>query len=529
MIAGPVQSSKEEKMAEIKFTYDFNRLPEFFAVGDFSDKYSEAVQKGLENILQAPPNAVTLGAIVGLLLSDEHFEFNANGFDKDIQRAWSEFIDTTRDVTDQVQSRKVYEKIAEIVKAGKIRTGDPDVHVFFQEFATVGRFAIKGVAQIPPNHQNFETQVRLGFDSYVAGKPPLESLALPPLTDPDGGDVEIDPENIKAVALIYAGWNLEEMRLFHVVDRITEIFLNGALPIGFDAGGKALDQYYWDREDRMNEAERRMQYSRVLGAPGGDVSKEVQPNTKFESLFMRFLSSLAELDRQQRLEDRFESGRRPLNLTGEYVRKAGRDLAANCSFYGWANSHFAARRLNDHINVALNVLKQPSIQKVYGVTNPYQVIERVASTEFGVSPNIVRYRTMADAGNTILNLVARYHKVWTRSNGLPLFEERNGSEGIIPGDIKLTDRDNLMNQTQFWLAVNGIKDEEVNKLSQPEVSAYAPSIPNFGSMLPGSSPAGNNGHGADTAMDKLKQMVAQGQVPTLDQLQQLIPGAKMGT
>src|SRR5262245_42114750 len=189
-------------MAEIKFTYDFNRLPQFFTEGDYSNRYSEAVQKGLENILQAPPNAVTKGAVIGLLLADEHFEFNANGFEKDIQRAWSEFIDSTKDFADRdVQTRKVYEKIAEIVKAGKIRTGDPDVNVFFQEFATVGRFAVKGVVQIPPDHQNFETQVRLGFDSYVSGKPALESLALPPLTDPDGGDVEIEPENIKAVAL----------------------------------------------------------------------------------------------------------------------------------------------------------------------------------------------------------------------------------------------------------------------------------------------------------------------------------------
>ena len=136
---------------------------------------------------------------------------------------------------------------------------------------------------------------------------------------------------------------------------------------------------------------------------------------------------------------------------------------------------------------------------------------------------------MADAGNTILNIVARYHKVWTRSNGISLFEERDGDEGLIAGDIKLADRDNLMNQTQFWLAVNGIKDDQVNKLSQPEVSAYAPSIPSFGGMLPASSPASNNGHGTETAMNKLRQMVAQGQVPTMDQLQQLSPGAKVGS
>src|SRR5262249_55922779 len=163
----------------------------------------------------------------------------------------------------------------------------------YQELATVGRYVMGTADQIPPEHPNFITQVRLGFDRYVAGKPLIESLELPPLTGEDGSDVEIEPENIRVVGLLYAGWNLEEMRLFQGVDRITEVFYNGALPIGSDAGGRALDTYYWDREDRLNEAERRMVFSRVLGAPGGMISKEVQPNTQFESLWLRFLSSLA--------------------------------------------------------------------------------------------------------------------------------------------------------------------------------------------------------------------------------------------
>jgi hypothetical protein len=268
-----------------------------------------------------------------------------------------------------------------------------------------------------------------------------------------------------------------------------------------------------------------MIYSRVLGAAGGMISKEVQPNTQFDSLWLRFLSSLAEFDRQQRVDEIIATRTvRPQNLTGEYVRKAGRDLAANVSLYGWGGTHFVARRLNGHIATALDILNQPSVQKAYGVTNPYQLIERVASAEFGVTPNIVRLRTMADAGNKILNIVANYHNVWTRSNGLPLFQERvPGSEVPAPGDILLKDRDELMNQTQFWLAVNGIKDDQVDKLSQPEQARYEPSIPTFAGMLPGGNGAAGNGKvGADT-VERLKQMVLQGQAPSLDQLKQLLP------
>src|SRR5262249_56152657 len=131
--------------------------------------------------------------------------------------------------------------------------------------------------------ESFNTQVKIGLERFVAGRPAIESLELPPLTGADGGDVEIEPENIRAVALVYAAWNLEEMRLFHVVDRITEIYNNGQLPSAFDSGGRALDTYFFDRIDRLNEAERRMGYNRRPRAPGGIVSREGQPNTRIHS------------------------------------------------------------------------------------------------------------------------------------------------------------------------------------------------------------------------------------------------------
>lgn len=528
---GDFLSSMEEKMA-ITFQFDTTRLPRSFSdpLSDppFALAYKTAVINELKNILSAgqdPPQAVE-GAIIGMLLLDGHFDHKAAGFVDDIRAEWLEFLHTFEDTNgNAISTRDVYDKILDLIPALRPPQG-PDIKIFYQEFATVGRHVIESVVEVPPGHQLFVTQVRLGFDQYVAGKPPLESLELPPLTDADGTDVEIEPENIRAVALVYAAWCLEEMHLFHAVDRITEVFLNGALAVGFDPGGKALDEYYWDREDRLTEAERRMQYSRILGTPGGDVSKEVQPNTAFDGLWLRFLSSLAEFDRQQRVDELIDNGNgrpRPQNLTSEYVRKAGRDLAANVSLYGWGGTQFAARRLNDHIDKAIKILKQPPIQKAYGVTNAYQVIERVMP----VTPNIVRYRTMADAGNKILNIVALHHKVWSRTNGQPLFEEIDAAGRPIPGDIPRADQQELARQTQFWLAVNGVKDEQVNKLSQPELSTYAPSIPSFGGMMPGG--AGSNGHaGSDNAVERLRQLVSQGQVPTLDQLQALLPGAKAG-
>jgi hypothetical protein len=458
-------------------------------------------------------------SVIGLLLLNEQFDERVPGFTSEIRRALDELVGDTLG-----KANVDYFTKAE-VELLKLRT--PSTTIFYQELAFVGRFLIKGANEIPLDHPYISVQVKRGQEAYVGGPPVFDSLELPPLTGDDGSDIEIEPENIKAVGMVYAASQLEEMRLFNVVDRITEIFHNGQLPIGFDAGGRAIDDYLWNTEDRMNEAARRMVYSRVLGVKGGDVSKEVQPNSQFDMLFLRFLASLAEYDRQQRISDIVQGSNRPLNLTSEYVRKAGRDLASNLSLYGWGGTHFAARRMRQHIDDAIGILKQPSVQKAYGVTNIYQVIERVAASEFNTTPNIVKSRTMAEAGKAIIDLVAKHSDKWGKTGTSPLFSEPTTivfNRLPVPPDIPDEDRDVLLRQTQYWLAVNGIKDDQVDKYSEPEIAAYAPSVPSFGGF--GAGAIHSNG-GSSDGMEKIKQMVTQGQVPSLDQLQQLFVAPKM--
>src|SRR6185436_6409823 len=110
----------------------------------------------------------------------------------------------------------------------------------------------------------------------------------------------------------------------------------------------------------------------------------------------------------------------------------------------------------------------------YGVSNPWQVIERVAASEFGAAPNIVKYRTMAESGKAILDLVAKHAKAWSASTGRPLFTD---DVTRVQGDIPTQDQEELMRHTQYWLAVNGIGDDQVGKMSQPSDTSYAPSIP----------------------------------------------------
>lgn len=535
--------SKETDMAA-EFYIDDSAIPALRSESK-KDAYLEKVQNALTSSFGMSADEANVqtsakaAAIVGFLLLDEEYDENSLSFSDSLMRAWIESLGKTpryqdagapppsgngngASSGDQVPNQRVYEFVATAIVA--LNGNKPKVS--YQELAAVSRHAIALSTSIPFEHPNFIASVRIGLDAYVGGKPIGDSLTLPSGSLPGTGD-EINQEsdlngsNIVAFGTVYAIALLERTKVFHVIDRIAEMWMYGHLTIGFDAAGKAIDTFVWETEDRLSEAARMSQYGRILGMPGGEIPKEVQPNREYETLFLRFVSSVAEYDRQRRVADIFENRQSSLSLTGEQVRKAGRDLAANASLYGWGSAHFIARRLNTHLTRAIEILKLPQVQKAFGVTNPWQVVERVSISELGVTPNIVKYRTMAEASKAIFDLLARKTRelslansakpfLWEEFRTDPRYEGVNGA-----GDLSYEETASLLRAVQHWLAVNAVPGDQVQKLSQPS-EALVPSLPSFG----------GNRNDSNEVVSRLRQMVASGNAPSLDQLQQLIPAMR---
>ncbi|HEX8074245.1 MAG TPA: hypothetical protein VF545_04630 [Thermoleophilaceae bacterium] len=418
-----------------KFAFDTRGLPRDFHHGPYKRRVLDELNRGglTRRFTGSEP---VFGVIVGSLLLDGYVEPRGERFSDAVLGARNKTEGRVRIAGGDSQPKSVvYEAIAkQLPRAAGRPAGDP---VMYQELAYVAR-AVVDDGDVPLGHPGFNTKLAAAAQEYMDTSPLESGLEIPPVTR-DGPVDESKKENIYAVSMVFAAYWLEQAALFHVVDRITENFMNGLLPIGYGEAGKILDEGYWNSEDRMSEPARRMQYTRCLGFEGGEVSREVQPNKEFGDLWLRFLASLAEYDRQQRIGDFFEKSRSgPMSLTGEGVRKAGRDLAANCSLYGYAYTHFAARRLKRHIESAWRVLDLREIRDAYGVNNPWEVVERVATTELNLSPNAVRFSTLADSGKRILDIVAKYAGVWNASpDGAPLFMdpmERAALTAVLASD-----------------------------------------------------------------------------------------------
>jgi hypothetical protein len=458
-------------------------------------------------------SSILVEGITGMLLLDGNTDPKAPSFGEQIRnRLWNyiqtPLVDSNGQRIGTSTNKDAFSAVDGVIR--KLRTG---TGAYYQELATASRQIIDGQrGAIITDTKLLPGAVTLALQGYGAGTSTTGSFDLPPLTGvtTGGGTDEIDPDHIRGVSMLYAAFQLDVMGIIKVVDRNVEIFMNGQLPVSNDLAGNALNAYYWDTVNRMSEGARWMQYSRVFGAKGGEVSKEVQPNTAFDDLMLHFLSSLAEYNRQQATAALLGNNR-ALSLNAEGVREAGRRLAANCTLFGYGYTQFAAKKLQQHVQTVLNILKLPDIQNAWGVQSAWQVVERVSSQEFKTTPNVVKYRTMAESGKRVLDLVAQNASAWTATTDNPLFADGTNDDSNV--DIKNTDRDQLMRHTEYWLAVNGVKDMDVAARSQPSDTAYSPSIPS----LDGTGTA----TGADLA-GQIQNMLQSGQTPSADQLRHMV-------
>ena len=508
----------------------------------------------------------TIGA-AALLLADGHYDPRDRRFYAHVQRVVVELAGSAVETTkveidghgidmfapdDRTQRIRILAQVFKLLKAGGVRT------LFLQAFGRVGR----KMADRFEDHRGDETVLgvmvasayaadvsEIGVNGGGAGGGGIANMDLPPLNDPQGTADEIEPENIRAVSTIYATYQLEFA--LKAMGRILDLFVAGLLPISAsDGSARELDNLYWDQDDLLDEASRRSVYARVLGAPGGSIAFDIQPNTEFNTLLMRVVSAVSEYEREQSALTHFDNasrGRRFQSTSGEFVRKAIRDFAANASLRGWAGTAFIAERMARHVKKAFRILGLPAVKNAFGVTTPWQVIERVSQREFGITVNTVLNRTLAVETQTIMRIIADHPGIWSGSDK-PLFPEmgqrvpnlidfmragmQSAAQGQQPDFVKLLGiaeanggsdlteaaTRELLVACQHFRAVTGVGDTMMAEYAAPTETQPMPS-------LPAMSGSGGGAPGIDmTGINQLRQMVAAGQTPSLDQINALLPG-----
>jgi hypothetical protein len=186
-----------------------------------------------------------------------------------------------------------------------------------------------------------------------------------------------------------------------------------------------------DARERMSADERRGFYAHTFGVPSGDAG-DVEPNREFTALWLRFLATVSEFERQQAAGDAV--------ISKQDVQIRARELAANISRHG-AYAAAAAIAIEDQRKVLVDLLSDPDLQQAYGVRGVWRLIERVSELEFGGSRSSARYGTMAENGAVVF--------AWLTNLG----------EHDADAD--------LAQACEQWLAVAAVADEAVDEFARP--------------------------------------------------------------
>lgn len=534
---------REKLLAKAKF--NLAGLPGALRDPENQKVYLDAVIQAVSLLghgVDEPDSPLWVGSVAGMLLLDGHFDPRDQRFFQQVQRTVAELsgsADETSSIEIDSHGEDMFapqpgktQKIAIFAQTWEAISDDKKKgeKIFLQSFAATSRKMIDRYDDHLGDSDHLGAMADAAYDIHVSdsagggGGGGIANVDLPPLHDPQGYNDEIEPENIKAVSTIYVSYQLEFM--IRGCMRIVDLFTAGLLPIAASDGNvREIDDLAWDREDFLDEAARRSVQSRVLGAPGGELGFDQQPNSEFNTLLMRVVSAVSEYEREQSVLTHFDNasrGRRYQSTSGEFVRKAIRDFAANSSLRGWAGTAFTAERLAKQIKRVMRVLNLPAVKNAFGVTTPWQVVERVSQREFGITVNTVLHRTLAVETQRIMRIIADNHTIWSNGmGGSQLFSETRADEG----DLSFAETRELMVACQHFRAVNGVGDTMLSEYAEPEATVATPSLPDIGGI--GSMAGGGIGGGMTgidmAGLNQLRDLASSGEAPSPDQILALLP------
>lgn len=379
----------------------------------------------------------------------------------------------TRSLSEYNTYPDLFKKVYEALRKKSKTSGAPNEEFKFRarQIGEIGRALIaeKVDPSDPQFDARFERALSQSLSGATEGRASSIDIDLPDLEAGTEADIIVD--NVKALSAIYFAAMLEEMKLFSVMDKVVEQFMNGALPIKRSSAGDPLYRYHREAPLRINEFDRRGLYARSFGVAQGSVDEEM-PNREFNDLWIRFLSAVSIYGREL---DSTEMKR----VSQEQIFKTARDLAVNLSYHGYGLAHFAAIELQGLIKNVKDTLSHPDVLSAYGVRDVWQLCERVSNMYLGGAANGVRHRTMAASGAAIIQ--------WLAISGTALV----GSFRNLNVD------DVLRSNVERWLSVTGTPDQQTEKYSEPVSYSSQPTIPSF---------AVPNGAGGDAIRDALARV-----------------------
>ncbi len=230
----------------------------------------------------------------------------------------------------------------------------------------------------------------------------------------EGYDETVTSERIVAIGDLYYIYQHERVGVFRVVQKLRELFRNGAVRLSSGPGAYGL--YQFDRREvlRGTRRERAAAYRRAFGYGARALTGQVRPNREFHPLFTLFNRQVAQYWRDKRISDVLrDRANDPTFGSIAIVRRAGLDLRNNLKFVSYGNINVLRVEVMQLLEEAFRILNADDVKRVFGADNAWDVIEEVLTRYFQEPLMTSPRQRMAVTGREILRWLAQPHVLQT--------------------------------------------------------------------------------------------------------------------
>lgn len=227
------------------------------------------------------------------------------------------------------------------------------------------------------------------------------------------------PANIKAAgALDYIYYIGEGMRVFDVANALVLRWASGALDIPEGKAAAALYRFHKLRSDRSTSEERAMLYKRVLNRGNGQLLSNMMANEAFPRYWHALMSEVT-----QYISKREGTGKGDTQPSRSQLYQTVKDLQYNLTEYMTGMAHLQATEDYAHLQEAIELLKMEEIINHFGGRRRslWDVIERVAKQDLGMTVQTSVMRTLAVDGNKVYQWIADFNEATVREEEFKAF------------------------------------------------------------------------------------------------------------
>jgi hypothetical protein len=220
----------------------------------------------------------------------------------------------------------------------------------------------------------------------------LELPDLPPTTGSPA-----DQASLHTAAPLYFASELESARLLPAVETFTGLYASGAIPVPLGPAEAAVARFWKGRHERLASSERQAFYAHLFGGDAGPTLADPSRsgvNTSFESLMIDLAQAIYQLN--PLLDSTSWSG------GDAAIRQAAMALASNLSSRAGGFATFAAKDLLGTIQQAVEILKQPQVQRAVGASSLWMTVESIVRLYLHEEVDVTSHVTRGRSGMMIL-------------------------------------------------------------------------------------------------------------------------------